>query len=171
MTRNVIALLAVGFAALSGSVAENHAEMQPPRDASQALQDLEHRWVEALVKADTNKLAAILGNRFVDTDEEGHRTDKRGVLGALESGGRDRRGIANRHIQGSTPGASDRIHRHLCTRERELESGCVPPIRRAQAMRWAEPLVDPRAPEKGSANVPEEWDPGAPSVFTLSGSR
>jgi hypothetical protein len=86
MTRNVIALLAVGFAALSGSVAENHAEMQPPRDVSQALLDLEHRWVEALVKADTKKLADILGNRFVDTDEEGNRTDKGGVLGALESG-------------------------------------------------------------------------------------
>ena len=86
MRRKVIVLLAVGFAALSGSLAENHAEMQPPRDVSQGLQNLEHRWVEALVKADTRKLDDILGNRFVDTDEEGNRTDKRGVLGALESG-------------------------------------------------------------------------------------
>jgi uncharacterized protein DUF4440 len=86
MTRKLIVLLAVGFATLSGSVAQNHAEMQQPRDVSQALQDLEHRWVEALVKADTRKLDAILGNRYVDTDEEGNRTDKRRVLGALDSG-------------------------------------------------------------------------------------
>ncbi len=86
MKRKVIVLLAVGFAALSGSMAENHAEMQRPREVSQALQDLEQRWVEALVKADTRKLDDILGNTFVDTDEEGNRTDKRGVLGALESG-------------------------------------------------------------------------------------
>lgn len=184
MRRKVIVLLAVGFAALSGSLAENHAEMQPPRDVSQGLQNLEHRWVEALVKADTRKLDDILGNRFVDTDEEGNRTDKRGVLGALESGdlkmasiilsgmqvphlwgrgGRDRWSIANRHIQGSTPGASHRIHRHLCPRERELESGCVPPIRRAQSMR-VQPLVGPRTPKRfgeccsgmGSAEQPSE---------------
>jgi Domain of unknown function (DUF4440) len=86
MRRKVIVLLAVGFAALSGAVAQNHTEMQEPREVSQALQDLEHRWVEALVKADTRKLDDILGNRFVDTDEEGNRTDKRGVLGALKSG-------------------------------------------------------------------------------------
>jgi hypothetical protein len=84
MTRKVIVLL-VALAGLSGSVAQNNRGMQH-RDASQALQDLEHTWVEALVKADTRKLDDILGNTFVDTDEEGNRTDKRGVLGALESG-------------------------------------------------------------------------------------
>lgn len=50
MRRKLIALLAVGFAALSGSVAENHREMQPPRDVSQALQDLEHRWVGVVLE-------------------------------------------------------------------------------------------------------------------------
>ena len=84
MTRKVIVLL-VALAGVSGSVAQNNRGTQH-RDASQALQDLEHTWVEALVKADTRKLDDILGNTFVDTDEEGNRTDKRGVLGALESG-------------------------------------------------------------------------------------
>jgi hypothetical protein len=86
MMRKAIVLLAVGFAALSAAVAQDHSETPPPRDVSQALQDLEQRWVEALVKADTRKLAEILGNRFVDTDEEGNRTEKSGVLAALESG-------------------------------------------------------------------------------------
>ena len=84
MTRKVIVLL-VALAGVSGSVAQKNRGTQH-RDASQALQDLEHTWVEALVKADTRKLDDILGNTFVDTDEEGNRTDKRGVLGALESG-------------------------------------------------------------------------------------
>ena len=52
----------------------------------QPILDLQHRWVEALVKADTTALDTILVDSYVDTDERGSRFDKPGVLAALESG-------------------------------------------------------------------------------------
>ena len=55
-------------------------------DAAHPLLDLQHRWVEALVKADTAALDTILVDSYVDTDESGIRFDKPGVLAALESG-------------------------------------------------------------------------------------
>jgi Domain of unknown function (DUF4440) len=55
-------------------------------DAAQPILDLQHRWVEALVKADTEALDAILVDSYVDTDESGSRFDKTGVLAALKSG-------------------------------------------------------------------------------------
>ena len=85
MTRKVIVVLAVALASLGGSLAQNNLGA-PHGDVSQTLRDLENRWVEALVKADTTKLDQILVNTYVDTDEEGNRTDKRGVVAALKSG-------------------------------------------------------------------------------------
>ena len=55
-------------------------------DAAQPMLDLQHRWVEALVKADTAALDTILLDSYVDTDESGCRFDKPGVLAALGSG-------------------------------------------------------------------------------------
>jgi len=55
-------------------------------DAAQQILELQHRWVEALVKADTASLRTILADSYVDTDENGSRFDKPGVLAALESG-------------------------------------------------------------------------------------
>src|ERR1700730_6698642 len=55
-------------------------------DAAHPLLDLQQRWVEALVKADTAALDTILVDSYVDTDESGSRFDKPGVLWALESG-------------------------------------------------------------------------------------
>ena len=55
-------------------------------DAAQPMLDLQRRWVEALVKADTAALDTILVDSYVDTDESGSRFDKPGVLWALESG-------------------------------------------------------------------------------------
>src|ERR1700674_4789642 len=52
----------------------------------QPILDLQHRWVEALVKADTGALDTILVDSYVDTDESGSRFDKAGVLAALKSG-------------------------------------------------------------------------------------
>jgi len=86
MTRKLVVVVVVALASLSGAKAQNNTGTQRTRDAAQALVDLENRWVEALVKADTTKLDAILVDTFVDTDEEGNQTDKRGVLAALKSG-------------------------------------------------------------------------------------
>ena len=55
-------------------------------DAVQAIIDVQHRWVEALVRGDTVALDAILIDSYVDTDESGSRFDKGGVLAALKSG-------------------------------------------------------------------------------------
>jgi hypothetical protein len=52
----------------------------------QPILDLQHRWVEALVKADIATLDDILVDLYVDTDESGCRFDKPGVLAALGSG-------------------------------------------------------------------------------------
>jgi hypothetical protein len=59
---------------------------EPSGDAAHSILDLQHRWVEALVKADTAALDTILADSYVDTDESGSRFDKRGVLAALKSG-------------------------------------------------------------------------------------
>ena len=54
--------------------------------AVQPILDVQHRWVDALVKADTAALDAILVDSYVDTDESGCRFDKAAILGALKSG-------------------------------------------------------------------------------------
>lgn len=64
------------------------AAAQAPRGGSMeaALLDLENRWVAALSKGDLATLDAIYADTYVDTDEEGHRSDKRGVMDVLKSG-------------------------------------------------------------------------------------
>jgi hypothetical protein len=52
----------------------------------QPVLDLQHRWVAALVKADTAALDTILADSYVDTDESGSRFAKADVLAALKSG-------------------------------------------------------------------------------------
>jgi uncharacterized protein DUF4440 len=60
---------------------------QERSDASmQLILELQHRWVDALVNADTATLDAILEDTYVDTDESGSRLDKPAILGALKSG-------------------------------------------------------------------------------------
>ena len=58
----------------------------PLEDAAQPILDVQHRWVDALVKADTTALDRILVDLYVDTDESGIRLDKAGILAALKSG-------------------------------------------------------------------------------------
>ena len=49
--------------------------------AVQPILDVQHRWVEALVKADTAALNAILVDSYVDTDESGAGSTKPPSLG------------------------------------------------------------------------------------------
>jgi ketosteroid isomerase-like protein len=51
-----------------------------------ALISLENKWVGALVKSDTATLDSIFADTYVDTDEQGHRSDKQGVISVLKSG-------------------------------------------------------------------------------------
>jgi hypothetical protein len=55
-------------------------------DPVQMILELQHRWVEALINADTASLDAILEDTYVDTDESGFRSDKSGILSAFQSG-------------------------------------------------------------------------------------
>jgi hypothetical protein len=47
--------------------------------------ELENAWVDALVKADTAKLEAILVDTYADT-EDWHQSDKQGTVAVLKSG-------------------------------------------------------------------------------------
>jgi len=53
---------------------------------AQALMALENKWVRALQQADTAALDSILADTYVDTSEEGQRTDKQSILSVLKSG-------------------------------------------------------------------------------------
>jgi hypothetical protein len=53
---------------------------------AQPLLELQHRWVAALVSADTGTLDTILVDSYVDTDDSGYRADKAGILAALKLG-------------------------------------------------------------------------------------
>ena len=63
-----------------------HRAKKVSDDPVQPILDLQHRWVEALLKTDTEALDAILEDTYVDTDESGSRLDKPTILGALKSG-------------------------------------------------------------------------------------
>jgi hypothetical protein len=66
--------------------AQNNAKKERSGGAARVMLDLQRRWVEALMKADTPALDTILVNTYVDTDERGNRYDKAGVLAMLKSG-------------------------------------------------------------------------------------
>ena len=63
-----------------------HRALEASGDAVQPILDVQHRWVEALLKADPAALDMILASSYVDTDESGCRFDKAGILAALKSG-------------------------------------------------------------------------------------
>ena len=54
--------------------------------AERGLTALENKWVDALQKADTVTLDSILADTYVDTDDQGLQSDKRGIFSVLKSG-------------------------------------------------------------------------------------
>jgi hypothetical protein len=78
MTQRLIIVLIAVFVSVIAAQAQSG-------DAAKVLVDLENAWVDALVKADTAKLDAILVDTYVDTDEDGHQSDKRGTLAEVKS--------------------------------------------------------------------------------------
>ena len=60
--------------------------LQAQTPAEAALVEVEGRWVAALVKGDTAALDSILVATYVDTDESGHRSNKKDLLHAFKSG-------------------------------------------------------------------------------------
>jgi ketosteroid isomerase-like protein len=78
------------FLALLGTTAplasSQNAKAQSTEAASQALVELENKWVDALAKSDIAALGLILADTYVDTDEQGHQTDREGLFSILKSG-------------------------------------------------------------------------------------
>jgi Domain of unknown function (DUF4440)/Outer membrane protein beta-barrel domain len=57
-----------------------------PTNSTTVLIGLEQRWADALQKADTATLEAILDDAYVDTDEMGRPSNKQELIAALRSG-------------------------------------------------------------------------------------
>jgi len=81
MTTKWFPLCAAILMSLCGAQAQNRS-----RPVESALIDVENRWVAALVKGDIATLDMTLADTYVDTDEDGHQSDKPGVLAVLKSG-------------------------------------------------------------------------------------
>ena len=79
--KSTVLLLTIALLALQGN-----AQSQKTETTAQTLTALENKWVGALAKSDVVTLDSILSDTYVDTDEDGHRTDKKGLLSALKSG-------------------------------------------------------------------------------------
>jgi ketosteroid isomerase-like protein len=86
MTRKITLLLLFALAVTASAKTRKNTPVQGTSATAQALTSLENRWVDALQKADTATLDSILGDTYVDTDEQGQRSDKQGVLSVLKSG-------------------------------------------------------------------------------------
>jgi opacity protein-like surface antigen len=78
----------------------------PHASNSAMLIDLENRWANALQKSDTATLESILDDTYVDTDEMGRRTDKRGLIAAIRSGDLKMNSIKLSGLQVYEPGTT-----------------------------------------------------------------
>jgi ketosteroid isomerase-like protein len=84
--KHTITVLLLAIAVVTQAKAQKNGPVQGTRETTQALINLENKWVSALVKSDTAALESIFADTYVDTDEHSHRTDKQGVLSVLKSG-------------------------------------------------------------------------------------
>jgi Domain of unknown function (DUF4440) len=86
MTGKITLLLPLVLTVLASAQTQKNTPVAVTGATAQALTALENTWVDALRKADTATLESILADTYVDTDEQGQLTDKRGVLSVLKSG-------------------------------------------------------------------------------------
>jgi ketosteroid isomerase-like protein len=86
MTRAITFLLLFAVAVIALAEAQANAPVPQKSGVDQALTDLENRWADALQKNDLATLNAILADTYVDTDEQGQRSNKQDVLSVLKSG-------------------------------------------------------------------------------------
>ena len=80
MLRHLTVLLLVFAVAAVASAQTATKTAQQGNPTTQTFIDLENKWNDALVKADTVALAAILADGYVSTDEQGHQRDNRAYL-------------------------------------------------------------------------------------------
>jgi hypothetical protein len=84
--KHTIGILLLAMAVLTPAQTKKNGSAQESDSTTQALMDLENRWVGALMKSDVATLDSIFTGTYVDTDEHSHRSDKQGVLSVLKSG-------------------------------------------------------------------------------------
>lgn len=84
--KHTISVLMLAMAVLTPAQTKKNVPVQGTDATTQALMNLENRWVGALVKSDAAALDFIFADTYVDTDEHSHRSDKQGVLSVLKSG-------------------------------------------------------------------------------------
>jgi len=83
MNRSVLSLIA---ASIPLALYPLSAQAGTTSGVVSTLMRMENAWVGALAKRDTKTLDSILGDRYVDGDETGARTNKQGVVSAIRSG-------------------------------------------------------------------------------------
>ncbi len=84
--KHTISVLLLAMAVLTPALAKKTGPAEGTDATTDALINLENRWVGALMKSDAAALDSIFANTYVDTDEHSHRSDKHGVLSVLKSG-------------------------------------------------------------------------------------
>jgi hypothetical protein len=84
--KHTVALLLLAGAVFAPARAQEKRPKDGTETTTQALIEIENKWVSALTKSDTATLGAIFADAYVDTEEHGQRSDKRGVLSVLKSG-------------------------------------------------------------------------------------
>ena len=84
--KRTIALVVLIVAGVGVSWAQKDRPGQASEAATQALINVEHNWVDALVKSDMATLDSIFADNYVDTDEHSHRGGKEDVISFLKSG-------------------------------------------------------------------------------------
>src|SRR5258708_6199047 len=86
MTYRVFTLLAIAMAFPGWNAAQNAAPAAPSGDIVQDLRTMERKWTAALVRSDVKLLEEVLDDNFFDTDDQGNRNDRAGIIAALKSG-------------------------------------------------------------------------------------
>jgi hypothetical protein len=84
--KHTITVLLLAMAVLTPTRTQKNGPAQGTDATTQALINLENKWVGALVRSDTAALDSIFADTYVDTDEHSHRSDKQGVLAVVKSG-------------------------------------------------------------------------------------
>jgi hypothetical protein len=86
LMKHTITILMLAMVVLKPAQTKKNGPVPRTDATTQALIDLENRWVGALMTSDTATLDSIFTDTYVDTDEQSHRSSKQGVLSVLKSG-------------------------------------------------------------------------------------
>jgi hypothetical protein len=84
--KHTITVLLLAMTVFTPAQTKKNEAVQGTGATTEALINLENRWVGALMKSDTATLDSIFADTYVDTDEHSHRSDRQGVLSVLKSG-------------------------------------------------------------------------------------